>query len=137
MYEIKAPVKFDRPVTLEIQHCSSINSTALCFVVAHTTRKLPYRFEKLEGGIFPSNYSYGSISLDNFCFVGIVRWLRRLLFTRSVPLLQYCAQIYRICHQNPVDWGLHFVITKDLDSEITVCSFRIKSSQLNYYSWHA
>ena len=121
VYQIKAPVKFARPVTLEIQHCfSSENSdtTDLCFVVAHTYP--PYRFEKQEGGIFSSNCSYGSISLDHFCYIAIIRWLRSLFSTRS--LLQYCAQLYRICQQNPAVWGLHFVITRDLDTEITVCS---------------
>ena len=127
VYQIKAPVKFARPVTLEIQYCSSSensDTTDLCFVVAHTaTSKPPYRFEKQEGGIF-SNNSYGIISLDHFCYIGIiVRWLRSLFSTRS--LLQYCGQLYRICQQNPADWGLHFVITRDLDPEITVCSFRI------------
>ena len=132
VYQIKAPVDFDRPVTLEIQHCSSFNSTAhLSFVVAHATSEPLYRFEKLEGGVFPSNTSYGSISLDHFCFIGIIfRRLLRLRSPRIAPFLQYCAYLYRICQQNPVVWGLHFVITKNLDSEVTVCSFRITSSQL-------
>ena len=128
VYQIKAPVNFDRPVTLEIQHCSSFDSTAhLSFVVAYATSEPLYRFEKL---VFPSNTSYGSISLDHFCFIGIIQWLRGLVSPRTAPLLQYCAQLYRIYQQNPVVWGLHFVITKDLHSQITVRSFRIISSQL-------
>ena len=129
VYQIKAPVNFDRPVTLEIQHCSSFDSTAhLSFVVAYATSEPPYHFQKLEGGDFPSSYSYGSISLDHFCFIGIIQWLRGLFSSRTA--LQYCAQLYRIFQQNPVVWGLHFVITKDLDCQITVRSFRITFSQL-------
>ena len=121
VYQIEAPVKLARQIILEIQHCSSDeNSTSLCFVVAQTNSKLPYRFIKLEGGTFFSQYSYGSISLDHFCLFAIASWVYRLFFPRPVPLLHYCAQLYRICQQNPANWGLHFVITKDLDTEITV-----------------
>lgn len=122
VYQIKVPVKLARPVTLEVQHCSSHereDSTSLCFVVAQTKSELPYRFEKLKGGIFSSNYSYGSISLDHFCLFGIARrWLESIFFP-----LRYRAQLYHNCQDNATtDWSLHFVITKELDSEITVCS---------------
>ena len=136
VYQIKASVKLARPVILEIQHCCSFensDSTSLCFVVARTKSELPYKFQKLEGGIFSSNYSYGSISLDHFCFLGIVtRWFDALysLIMRPVSPLLYCAHLYHICQQNTTDWRLHFGITKDLDLHITVRTFRSKSSQL-------
>ena len=131
VYQIKVPVKLARPVVLQIQHCASFensDSTSLCFVVARAKSKHPHRFQKLEGGIFSSHSSYGSISLDHFCCIGIIRWLGSLFRLRplflSRPLWRYCAQLYRICQQNPEDWGLHFAVTRDLDSEITVRSFR-------------
>ena len=118
VYQIKIPVKFARPVTLEIQHCSSSTNAGLSFIVAYASKQeIPYRFKELEGGVFSSNYSYGSILLNHFCLIGI-GWFRRLFLPK--PEL-YCAQLYRICQRNTTDWGLHFVITKNLDLEITVC----------------
>ena len=68
---IKAPCKFTKPVTLEIQHCALRDDEAvlssLSFVSAKCSqRDLPYKFRQVDGGVFTTHSSYGSIQLSHF-----------------------------------------------------------------------
>ena len=116
----------------------------------HTQKDLPYLFMEQDGGVFTSHSSYGSLSLSHFSGVGIVvRRILRVLFgvqTRNSGLgqqqqlsesldhteeacqtgqeeegevdEQYCAQLYSRKLVN--EWKVDFVVTKDLDSCLTV-----------------
>ena len=116
----------------------------------HTQKDLPYLFIEQDGGVFTSHSSYGSLSLSHFSGIGIVvRRLIRVLFglqTRNSGLgqqqqlsesldhteaacqtgqeeegevdEQYCAQLYSRKLVN--EWKVDFVVTKDLDSCLTV-----------------
>jgi len=49
-------ISFSEPVTVELEHCCEINtftSGSLVFGVVNELSCAPYKFEKLEGGIFP------------------------------------------------------------------------------------
>ena len=112
--------KFTRPVTLEIQHCALTEDetalTHLSFVSAVCSqRDLPYRFRQLDGGVFTTNSTYGSIQLNNFSGFGVVG-------RKGTPRL-YCAHLYRT--MKPVyEWRFYFVITQDLDAKHTVHFWR-------------
>ncbi|XP_064407131.1 uncharacterized protein LOC135351978 isoform X3 [Halichondria panicea] len=63
------PGQFQQLLTVEIQHCAKMNSTAkLSFVRARCSQKnLPYTFKQLEGsGSFTDKTSYGLLELNNF-----------------------------------------------------------------------
>ena len=59
---------FTKPVTLEIQHCSTKqNLSKLKIVRAFCSQKdLPYKFKPLVGGRFDADTSYGAIEVNHF-----------------------------------------------------------------------
>ena len=65
VFLILTPCKFAEPVTLEIQHCAYQDEamlSSLNFVSAKCSQKeLPYNFRQLDGGVFTTHSSYGSI----------------------------------------------------------------------------
>ena len=119
VFWISAPCKFTKPVTLEIQHCALREHKAvlsdLRFVSAKCSQKdLPYRFEHLDGGVFTTHSSYGSIQLNHFSGVGVTG-------SEETPRL-YCAHLYHTIKQID-DWRYYLAITQDLEAHITVSSF--------------
>ena len=72
---LTVPSPLNKPVTVQLMHCASITdqfqSKYLSFVVSHSA-KLPFKFELLEGGNFPTGSQYGTIQLKNFSFIAIV-----------------------------------------------------------------
>ena len=116
VYGITVAAQFVKQVTLEIEHCAVCDSQddceALTFAVAKTSKEdLPYRFEVLPGGVFTPMSSHGSIRVQNFSLYTILAKLR----SRK----RYLAQVFYVPIQ-PTDWRLYFVVTKDLEAEITV-----------------
>ena len=66
VFWILAPCKFTKSLTLEIQHCALREderaSSNLSFVSAKCSqRDLAYRFRHVDGGVFTTHSSYGSI----------------------------------------------------------------------------
>ena len=113
---IKAPCEFTKPVTLEIQHCALREDEAalssLSFVSAKCSqRDLPYRFRQVDGGVFTTHSSYGSIQLSHFSGFAV---------TGKVGTPQaYCGHCYCSAEQMD-DRRYYFVITQDLDAMNTV-----------------
>ena len=75
------------PVRLEIQHCALLKEASqlkyLSFVKAPKIQ--PFEFSPLEGGSFDLNSQFGSIILDQFCLICIIRrFFRR---NRIFPLV--------------------------------------------------
>ena len=77
IYEVSCPVKLRKPVQLQMQHCAIIKKeeqmSCLTFVKAQNAQ-----FQPIEGGEFPSNSSYATISLENFSILSnniVVSWL--------------------------------------------------------------
>ena len=119
VFWISAPCKFTKPVTLEIQHCALREHKAvlshLRFVSAKCSQKdLPYRFKQLDGGVFNTHSSYGSIQLNHFSGVGITG-------SEETPRL-YCARLYHTMKQI-YDWRYYLAIMQDLPVFNTVSSF--------------
>ena len=121
VFWISAPCKFTKPVTLEIQHCALREDKAvlsqLRFVSAKCSQKyLPYRFKHLDGGVFTTHSSYGSIQLNYFSGVGVTG-------SEETPRL-YCAHLYHTIKQI-YDWRYYLAITQDLEAHITVSSLTV------------
>ena len=117
VFWISAPGEFTKPVTLEIQHCALREDDAtlsnLSFVSAKCSqKKLPYNFKRVDGGVFTTHSSYGSIQLSHFSGLGVTGGKR-------TPRL-YCAHLYHTKKQT-YDWRYYFVITQDLDAKNMVC----------------
>ena len=60
-------IKFNRPVMVEIQHCSTLKDTSRLYIVRAvcSQKQLPYTFTKI-GGEFTSHSSYGVIEVNGF-----------------------------------------------------------------------
>ena len=120
VYWISSSHKFEKPITVKIQHCAVLSSDQQCskltFVRTKCTQKEgPYKFKELAGGVFEPKNSYGSISLSHFSGVAIA--VRGQQQGRVVE--HYCAQLYS-AHKLVNEWKLDFVVTKDLDTCRTV-----------------
>lgn len=114
VYWLYSPVKFVQPLTVEMQHCAKPTAIpSLRFVIAKCSQKdLPYKFKFLQGGVFTAHSYYGSVALSHFSILGIT--------SESGPDVQYCSRLYYL--GSKVDWKVHFVITKDMETYITVSS---------------
>ena len=103
---------FLKPVTLEIEHCASLQdsfqSESLRFVVAKCSQpELPYQFRELKKGTFVQQSSYGSIQVSQFSFFGIG------ILKKFWWLSQYYSTLFYI--QKGLNWWhVDFVITLDL-----------------------
>ena len=120
VFWISALCKFEKPVTLEIQHCASRDEASfadLNFISTKCSQKeLPYTFKQLDGGRFPADSSYGRIQLGHFSGIGITG-------KKGTPQA-YCAQICYTIKEEASDWRFYFFITKDLDTLKTVCDMQ-------------
>ena len=127
VFWISASCKFTRPVTLEIQHCALTEDEAvlsnLSFVFTKCSQKdLPYKFTTMDGGVFTTNSTYGSIQLKHFSGGSVTG-------RKGTPRL-YCAHLYHTM-ENVHDWIFYFVITQDHDTGNKVrYSWHIPSTQL-------
>ena len=115
VFWISASCKFTKPVTLEIQHCALTEDEAvlsnLSFVFTKCSQKdLPYRFRQVDGGVFTTNSTYGSIQLNHFSGVGVTG-------SKETPR-SYCAHLFHTIRKK--HWRFYFVIIQDLDAENTV-----------------
>ena len=109
IYWLSGPQRpFLKPVTLEVEHCASIQdssqSETLRFIVAKCSQaELPYQFRELKKGTFVSQSSYGSIQVSQFSFFGIT------ISRRSSMLSQYYSALFYI--QKGLNWWhVDFVI---------------------------
>ena len=132
-------MEFTHPVTIEIQHCvrKDHDHAALSFIVSKSDSSRT--FQTLKGGQFPTNHSYGCISVTHFSEYMIVllwRWLRRRLLNATTDTAvgpathptteprSYRAQLFYI-HDKRWMWKIDFVIICDLEVCLTVSFARI------------
>ena len=118
VYWLSCPLKFQKPVRLEIEHCVSLydrfQPTFLRFVAARCCQvELPYQFRVLEKGTFVAHSSFGSIQVSQFSFFGIVIPRRFLSIQRYRCIHHY---IRKDVHQ----WDVDFIITTGLEASLTV-----------------
>ena len=121
VYWLSCPEKFMKPVTLEIEHCASLQdssqSESLRFIVAKCSQaKLPYQFRVLEKGTFAPRSSYGSIQVSQFSFFGI-----------TIPRIFHSLQRYHgtlhYIRKDVNEWDVDFIITSDLEASLTVSGY--------------
>ena len=118
VYWVSCTQKFNKPITLEIEHCASLQnssqSSSLRFVAAKCSpAELPYKFRVLERGKFVPKSSYGSIQVTQFSFFAIG------IFKRFQSLQCYCSIVYYI-RKNVNKWDVDFVIAPNLQASLTV-----------------
>ena len=115
VFWLTAPCKFIKPVTLEIQHCAlrdEATLSGLSFVSAKCSqRSLPYKFRPVDGGVFTTHSSYGSIQLSHFSGNAVTGGKR-------TPQ-SYCAHLYHTM-KKMYDWRYYFILTQDLNAKNTV-----------------
>ena len=118
VYWLSCSQKFNKPITLEIEHCASLQdssqSSSLRFIAAKCSQaRLPYQFKVLEDGVFKPKSSYGSIQVSQFSFFGI-----------SIPKIFQSLQRYCCAHhyirKDVNEWDVDFIITSDLQASLTV-----------------
>ena len=117
IYWLSGPqTPFLKPVTLEVEHCASLQDSSECeslhFVAAKCSQaKLPYQFRELKKGIFAPQSSYGSIEISQFSFFAI--------FSR---LSQYYSALFYI--QKGLNWWhVDFVMTMNLKGSWKVSQY--------------
>ena len=137
IYWIASPYTFEKPVTVEIQHCvikpeHLQHPSSLTFIVAKCTQEdLPYRFQILDGGVFSPNSRYGTIKLTQFSGVGTAfRPLHRPSFVQRLSLRarqhesdakSYCARLYYSkSGTNSCNWEVYFAIMWNMELHIAV-----------------
>ena len=117
--------RFQQQLTVEIQHCAKMtSSTKLSFVRAHCSQEsLPYTFKQLEGrGSFTEHSSYGSLELNHFSGLTVTG--------ENGEEREYIASLYyQQCDPRSLD--IHFVITWDIETHITVSPIIIKYRYIN------
>ena len=125
VYWLSCPQKFVKPVTLEIEHCASLQdssqSSSLQFIVAKCSQaELPYQFRMLKKGIFVPRSSYGSIEVSQFSLFGI-SILKRAWRLWCHP---YYSALYYI-RNNINNWDVDFVITLHLQAALAVSQYTV------------
>jgi len=119
IYWITTPHDFTKPVTVEIQHCSSgaDHPSSLTYIIAKCSQEdLPYKFNTLDGGVFAPSSRYGSISLTHFSGVGIASP------SPISSLKSYCARLY-YSNSGILSWEVYFAIMWNLELHIAVSLF--------------
>ena len=118
VYWISFPGKFSRPVTLEVQHCASLQPvhemTSLTFVTARCTQEtLPYNFRPLTGGVFSADSRFATIELSHFSSFAVV--------SGDSENKRYRAHTYYI-PRSPTTWHMHLAIICNLELFLQVCN---------------
>ena len=117
-YWFSCPHKFLKPLTLEIQHCASLQDSSYSsspqFVIAKCSQaELPYRFRTQMSGTFSPQSSFGSIQVsqlsDSIFGITIDRMFRRC----------YCGHLYYTKKESN-KWNVDFVITWNLPAYLKV-----------------
>ena len=107
--------KFIKPITVEIQHCSTKqNLSSLQIVRAFCSQKhLPYTFKPL-GGRFNSDTSYGAIEVNSFSGVGVIEE------NPASERLYYSQLFYRSYHSHQHGHEIYIIFTWNTEAHINV-----------------
>ena len=120
VYSVTFPQRAIQPVTLELQHCASLEHphqlSSLIFITAKSTQgEPPYHFQPQPEGLFLANTSHGNLQLSHSSEVAIVN---------DGSTKTYRALTYYI-PQSATSWLVHFIIIWDLDLYLQVCCINI------------
>jgi len=120
VYHITASRELSKPVTLEIQHCSTIKGdpqhTQLEVATADSTTGPPYHFKPYKGGNVRVFNSYIAIKLTHFSFLG--SFSRALKKPASI---RYCGLVCCLKSSELTrTWEYHIVLIRNLQLCIAV-----------------
>ena len=109
---------FIKPVTVEIQHCSTKRDLSkLKIVRAFCNQKsLPYKFKHLEGGRFDADMSYGALEVTHFSGYGVSEEnpdSERMYYNQLI----YCSKQQR--------HDIHIIYTWNTDAHINVSHYSL------------
>ena len=132
VYWLSCSQTFVEPVTLEIEHCASLQdssqSSSLSFISAKCSQaELLYQFEVLEGGKFAPTSSYGSIQVSQFSFFAIISKIFR-------SPQHYCCTHHYI-QKGYNKWDVDFVIIPHLQASLTVSYLHLELHSQQTYSY--
>ena len=106
--------KFNRPVTVEIQHCAKLgNVSKLSFAKADCNQpQLPYTFKYEQGGSFNTHgsYSYGVIKMKRFSGIVVVQ--------TGTTDKEYCSKLFYL--DEHVQTDIFFVMTWNTKTHVSV-----------------
>ena len=123
LFQIDCQGKFDKPVTIKIQHCAVKRKLIdLCFVTS-SDENSPYKCQCVEGD-FDSNF--GEIKVSSFSVYGIImrpivslyETIRNVLWPVTSGLLYSIYLYYNFSEKQPC-WNLTFIVVKNLDIYLT------------------
>ena len=120
VYKILSPVKFRKPVVLEIQHCALIKTAEqipfLTFVRAEENI-----FQPIAGGKFSITSSYATISVENFSSFAVIlqNILSFITFGYYTPQVDYRLIVY-VTPTAQRKWEVFCIIAKNLNAILTV-----------------
>ena len=121
VYHITASRELSKPVTLEIQHCSTIKGDSqhiqLEEATADSTTGPPYHFKPCKGGDVRIFDSYVEVKLAHFSFFGsFYRAIKKKLFS-----IRYCGLVCCLKSSELTrTWEYHIVLIRDLELCIAV-----------------
>ena len=113
VYYIRCHHSFTKPVTMEIQHYSAINSKEdieeLSFAIS-IGDELPCQFNLRENGVFAAHSQFGAMELKHFCKYAIVRKRKE---KRNASHVLYRAYLLNILKDTGNEWDVIFSIIQD------------------------
>ena len=120
VYHITASRELSKPVTLEIQHCSTISGDSqLEVATADSTTGPPYHFKPYKGGNVRAFDSYVEVKLAHFSFLG--SFLRVIKKPASI---RYCGLVCCLKSSELTrTWEYRIVQIRNLQLCISVSKF--------------
>ena len=114
---------FTKPITVEIQHCSTKQDLSKLKIVRAlcNQKPLPYKFKPLKGGMFVADTSYGAIELAGFSGLGVTE-------EKSVSDRLYYNQLF-YCDSEVHEDGhdIHLIYTWNTEAHINVSHILLNS----------
>ena len=126
IYWVDFKVEFANPITIEIEHCASLDQpsqlSSLSFVSTEPPAQgaVPYQLQPLPGGVFSQDSCYGSIQLSQSSLMAVVSAGSA---TKSYRALNYYVP------KTTTTWIMDLIVIYDLEISIKVC---LLSSTLKY-----
>ena len=118
IYWVDFKGEFANPITIEIEHCASLDQSSqfssLSFVSIEppTREAMPYQLQPFAGGVFPQDSCYGSIQLSQSSIMAVV--------TAGSATKSYRALNYYV-PKTTTTWHMDLIIIYDLEISIKVC----------------
>ena len=126
IYYIQPSMKLTKPVTLEIEHCCSIETendtkSIVPIFAQSSSRKPPYVFQPLNGGVFTPGSFWGSFNVSTFSTFGIGKRKNRRGDHVQHSKLCYSGRLYYRSNNSNGWFFLRLVVMPKLTKFQQVC----------------